>query len=81
MNDLTIARRDDEPEVLAGFFGDADRVYMAAKRFHQDGEVLDAVAIWLCSDRSPEDTEKMTKRLEAIGESLQKEYDEERGPW
>ncbi len=77
-NYARIARNDDEPEVLAGFFGDADRVYMAAKRFHQYGEVLDAVAIWLCSDRSSEETGELIKRLEAIGEGLREDYDAER---
>lgn len=62
------------PPCTSSPWDDADLAYTAIKRTHNDGEVLDAVALFLCSDRSAEHVADLTKRLEAIGESAMDDY-------
>lgn len=77
MNDFRIARNDDEP-YSPDFWDDADRAHFALTTYHQDGEVLDAVSIFLCSSRDPVDIFALIARLEAIGEQAKEDYIAER---
>jgi hypothetical protein len=56
------------------FWTSADRAYIALKDFYYDGEVLDAVSIFLCSDRGPEALAELGKVIEAIGGKAKEDY-------
>ena len=62
------------PPCTSSPWDDADLALVAIKRTHNEAEVLDAVALFLCSDRSAEHVADLTKRLEAIGESAMDDY-------
>ena len=63
----------------SSFWDSADRAYIAIKDFHYSGDVLDAVSIFLCSDRDEEAAEKLLVTLEAIGEKAKEDYIANRG--
>lgn len=77
MNDFRVARNDDAP-YSPDFWDDADRAYFALTTYHQDGEVLDAASIFLCSSRDPADVSAFIARIEAIGEQAKSDYIAER---
>lgn len=77
MNDLRIARNDDEP-YTPDFWDDCDRAYVALTDYHYDGEVVSAVSEYLCSSRDAADLAALAKKIEALGDLAKEDYIAER---